>query len=360
MFLVKKSQLKFRNEEDVLFNFREYGSFEYKLQLHHLSNGEFVFFYRKTLYHFDRDQVLLNSLLFDRNIRTNFYKPCFLKLRDDTILFFDRTKRMVLTPENSCNFKATLSIYDPKTKTLSLQIETDYLQFYRETGLDMLELKNGNIVIVDKTQTIYVCDRRTGRLLVFYPNLSETCDQDESIYVENPFSSIVSIREIGENKLLCASNLCHYVIIDLATNQKTFRQIDLAEIRSKTRFDFKDRELVSKLCFVDFYIMNDHTFSINFKLKGIDGIDCILYDFDKNKVLGKRLHPLDAHYFRVGANLFFYMRLRHESYFLDARWNTLHRTNMYLDSQDVLCLNESEIIVVDSNNCISRHELYYR
>jgi hypothetical protein len=337
-------ELNFSNEDGPIFH-KE--ADKRACKLFRLSSGEYVALHKKHLYHFDANQRLINTLFFDKGIR----EDDSIKLMDESILFVDNAKSK--RKKGGTKVYGTLMIYNTEIKNLSLTIKdaTECDQYI----VKILELRNGNLLIRNIRDKMR-CYNRKGELMFSYTASRGKCDKCKS-FVSTNFVA----REIGENKLLCLSNMCHYSIINLETLECTIHPIDTTSMDARFNSDDFD-PILTCFKFIDFYIMSDHTFWIIFEIIGSNDAILFLYDLKLRQVILQKECIKTSYYepyLRIKENVF----LRSEdnrSFFLDGRGNTLGNTNFHCEANVIMYADQHFMIVYDYKDRIFLHKLYCR
>jgi hypothetical protein len=353
----KGFELKFRNEEGPMFLKEGKLKNFYRSKLFRLSNEEYVVLYTNNLYHFNRNQMLIHTLSYDKDIG----RKSSIKLRDDSILFVEKTKPR---QKNDVSHKVdnAFMIYDPETKNMSLRVE-NALEYNKHEPL-ILELENENILICDEKRTIRCYNRKGERLFSYVHSMGKG----------DPFEHIFSMKEIGENKLLWISTIYNYSIIDLKTLQCTVHEIDTTPFVKEFGSDAIDGESKKYYC-KSFDILNDNYVCIIFHRLGSDRKYSFLYNLKLRRVAFKTEiihHEYDNNYdndcIPIKNNLFFnYYRgyafnigERDHFYFLDGRKDSLGYKSIKEKIRFIIYVDEHAIILCNDENRIFLYKLYCR
>jgi hypothetical protein len=367
VFALEQSRLIFRNKEGIpVFSTRYFRNQEY-YKLYYLSNGESVVIHRNNLIHFDTNQVLKHSLKIIRYSNEhqeandeNFYSTVCAKLRDDTIVFLDRTS----APDRLVNFWSNINIYDTKTMNLSLQIETNFFamrnkdpkkpitiqhlggkdRFVLEDAV-LLELQNGNILAYDGAFTIHSWDRN-GKFLFSLPFKDNNCKQDAKVVkTTTPFC----MKEIEENKILYVCDRYHYHILDLET-----LQISAHDIKIDTRESY-DEETMTPCSTCEIIILTKELLWIKLCYEY-----SILYNIKNHRIAEEIYYDHPRQYITIPSNFVFCFRRDEDPYFMDSRMNIISAKNIMDGIKSILYTDENSMIVLDYKYRIVLHKIYQR
>jgi hypothetical protein len=314
-------------------------------KIHYLSNGEFVLFYKTTMYHFDRNQSLKHKLRFDLGIPPKYHEPVCLKLRDETILFLDFVG---FASKYLGRLDSNLVIYDPKTTKVLITFEANGFNVIH-WNITLLELENGNILAQNSDMAIYCWDKK-GNLLLSIPIQCANCIYAEWLKIE---TNRFYVKEIEENKILIVSKLCHYLIIDLKTLQTNVYEINFFKEGLLEIFNLRNKR--PKTYQQDLILLNNEMIWLNLK-----GLKSFIYDFKRQQFVRETRIRHIGSYILAQPNLLFYFAREYDSYFINSRSDRKSNTDVHKFAQAILHVDQRIIVTLDFQNRLVFHKLHFR